>query len=84
MYEVLTPILKGIDYNPVDLMHNLWVIIAPADKYLARYNASLVIPSRRALFDTTIAEDIPNAVLHQADGRTYSLPQCPRPLRRRQ
>ena len=67
MCEVLTPILKGIDYNPVKANHNLWGIITPSEKYLALHNAAFVVPVIRFLLDTTIPEGAPNSVIHKAE-----------------
>ena len=65
--ELLTTILKGIYCDPVDSKHNIWVIIAPKDKYFTWYNTSFVLPDIGLLFDATISEEASNSVLHQVE-----------------
>ena len=67
MCEFLTPILKGISYDPVESKHNIWGIISPTNKYFAGHNTLFTVPARRSLFDTTIAKASTNTVLHQAE-----------------
>ena len=67
MCKVLTPILKGVNCDPVESTHNIWGIVAPADKYLSSYNAVFAVPVGRLLFYATIPEDAPNSVLRQLE-----------------
>ena len=73
IYNVVTPILKFINENLVNLPYNIWGIITPTDKYLDRYNTAFVFPARRTLLDTTITQYTPNAVLHQAEAEHIAL-----------